>query len=105
MALTATVLLITVGLTLGISNHATAALIAPIALSAATSQGLDPHPELLAVAVGTTAALFTPFAHPGFLLVMGPGGYKFRDYVRVGLPLSAVIFVTTSIGLTLLFRL
>lgn len=105
MALTATILLITVGLTLGISNHATAALIAPIALSAATSQGLDPHPELLAVAVGTTVALFTPFAHPGFLLVMGPGGYKFRDYVRVGLPLSAVIFVTTSIGLTVLFRL
>jgi di/tricarboxylate transporter len=57
------------------------------------------------VAVGTTVALFTPFAHPGFLLVMGPGGYKFRDYVRVGLPLSAVIFLTTSIGLTVLFRL
>jgi len=73
-------------------------------LSVAASQGLDPHPELLAVAVGTTVALFSPFAHPGFLLVMGPGSYRFRDYVRVGLPLSAVIFVTTLVGLALLWR-
>ena len=102
LAVTAVLLLITAGLTLGISNHATAALVAPIAFSAATSQGLDPRPELLAVAVGTTVALFSPFAHPGFLLVMGPGGYKFRDYVRVGLPLSGVIFVTTLVGLAVL---
>ena len=47
----------------------------------------------------------TPFAHPGYLLVMGPGSYQFKDYLRVGLPLSAVIFVTTSFGLTALFRL
>lgn len=104
LAVTAVLLLITAALTLGISNHATAALVAPIALSVAASHGLDPQPELLAVAVGTTVALFSPFAHPGFLLVMGPGGYKFRDYVRVGLPLSAVIFVTTLVGLVVLWR-
>jgi len=104
LAVTAVLLLITAGLTLGISNHATAALVAPIAFSAATSQGLDPRPQLLAVAVGTTVALFSPFAHPGFLLIMGPGGYRFRDYVRVGLPLSAVIFVTTLVGLAVLWR-
>ena len=104
LAVTAVLLLITAALTLGISNHATAALVAPIALSVAASQGLDPQPELLAVAVGTTVALFSPFAHPGFLLVMGPGSYRFRDYVRVGLPLSAVIFVTTLVGLALLWR-
>lgn len=105
LAVTATILFITAVLTLGISNHATAALLAPIAFSAAASQGLDPRPELLSVAVGTTAALLTPFAHPGFLLVMGPGGYKFRDYVRVGLPLSVVIFVTTLVGLAALWRM
>ena len=104
LAVTAALLLITAALTLGISNHATAALMAPIAFSAAASQGLDPQAELLAVAVGTTVALFSPFAHPGFLLVMGPGGYKFRDYVRVGLPLSAVILVTTLVGLAVLWR-
>jgi di/tricarboxylate transporter len=102
LALTATLLLITAGLTLGISNHAAAALVAPIALGASASQGFDPHPELLAVAVGTTAALFTPFAHPSLLLVMGPGSYRFRDYLRVGMPLSALILVTTLAGLAVL---
>ncbi|MDY7039362.1 MAG: SLC13 family permease [Chloroflexota bacterium] len=101
-ALTAALLLITAGMTLAISNYATAALIAPIAFSAAVNQNLDPRPALLAVTVGTTMALMTPFAHPAILLVMGPGGYKFRDYVRVGLPLGVVIFVTTVVGLTLL---
>lgn len=96
--------LITAALTLGISNHATAALIAPIAFSVAIGHGFDPRPLLLAVAVGTSTALFTPFSHPCFLLVMGPGGYKFRDYVRAGLPLSAVIFVITLMGLAVLWR-
>jgi di/tricarboxylate transporter len=103
LAMTAALLLITAALTLGISNHATAALVAPIALSAAASQGLDPRPGLLAVAVGTTAALLTPFSHPTFLLVMGPGGYKLRDYVRVGLPLGVLTFVTALMGLAMLW--
>lgn len=95
--------LITAVLTLGISNHATAALIAPIAFRAAVSHGFDPRPLLLAVAVGTSTALLTPFAHPSTLLVMGPGGYKFRDYVRVGLPLGMLLFVTTLVGLAMLY--
>jgi di/tricarboxylate transporter len=98
----AALFLVTTVLTLGISNHATAALISPIAFRVAVSHGFDPHPLLLAVAVGTSAALLTPFAHPSTLLVMGPGGYKFRDYVRVGLPLSAILFVTTLVGLAML---
>jgi di/tricarboxylate transporter len=104
LAAMAAMFLITAALTLGISNHAAAALVAPIALNVAVSHGFDPHPLLLAVAVGTSAALVTPFAHPSALLVMGPGGYKFRDYVRVGLPLSAVMFVTTLVGLAILWR-
>jgi di/tricarboxylate transporter len=96
-------LLVTTVLTLGISNHATAALIAPIAFRVAVSHGFDPRPLLLAVAVGTSAALLTPFAHPSTLLVMGPGGYKFRDYVRVGLPLGVVLFGTTLVGLAMLY--
>jgi di/tricarboxylate transporter len=99
----AALFLITTVLTLGISNHATAALIAPIAFRVAVGHGFDPRPLLLAVAVGTSAAVLTPLAHPGLLLVMGPGGYKFRDYVRVGLPLSVVLFVTTLVGLAMLY--
>jgi len=100
----AALFLITTILTLGISNHAAAALIAPIAFNVSVDHGFDPRPLLLAVAVGTSAALVTPFAHPSTLLVMGPGGYKFRDYVRVGLPLSAITFVITLVGLTVLWR-
>jgi len=99
----AVLLLVTTVLTLGISNHATAALIAPIAFRVAVSHGFDPRPLLLTVAVGTSAALLTPFAHPSTLLVMGPGGYKFRDYVRVGLPLGVVLFGTTLVGLAMLY--
>jgi di/tricarboxylate transporter len=103
LAVMAALLLITAVLTLAISNYATAALIAPIALSLAVNHDFDPRPLLLAVAVGTSTALVTPFAHPSTLLIMGPGGYKFRDYVRVGLPLSVVIFATTLAGLALLW--
>jgi di/tricarboxylate transporter len=103
LAVTAAQLLITGLLTLAISNHATAALVAPIAMNVALSHGIDPQPLLMAVAVGTTTALFTPFAHPSLILVMGPGGYRFKDYVRVGLPLSAIVFVTSLLGIALLY--
>ena len=102
LGMTGMLLLITTALTLSISNYATAALVAPIALSAAMGHGLDPRPQLLAVAVGTTVALFSPFPHPGLMLVMGPGSYKFRDYLRVGLPLGVLIFAATWVGLALL---
>jgi len=102
MPLSAALLLVTATLTVGISNYAAAAIVAPIALSAAVGHGLDPQPGLLAVAVGTTAALLSPLAHPGFLLVMGPGGYKFRDYARVGLPLGILVSVAAWVGLTVL---
>lgn len=104
LSATAAIFLSTAVLTLGISNHATAALVAPIALSVAVNHGFNPHPLLLAVAVGTSAALLTPFAHPSTLLVMGPGSYKFRDYVRIGLLLSVVICLTTLVGLAVLWR-
>ena len=103
LAVTAAQLAITGLLTLAISNHATAALVAPIAMNVALDQGMDPHPLLMAVAVGTTTALFTPFAHPSLILVMGPGGYRFKDYVRVGLPLSAIIFVCSLLSIALVY--
>jgi di/tricarboxylate transporter len=104
LALVAAQLLITGALTMWISSHAAAALVAPIAISVALSQGVDPRPLLMVVALGPTTALFTPFAHPAFILVMGPGGYRFKDYVRVGLPLCAGILLTTLIGVALLYR-
>jgi di/tricarboxylate transporter len=99
---TAVLLVGTALLTLGISNYAAAALVSPIALNTALSYGLDPKTLLLAVAAGTTAALFSPLPHPGLMLVMGPGNYRFRDYVRVGLPLGLLILAVAWVGLTVL---
>jgi len=103
LAMNAALMLITGALTMWISNHAASALVAPIAMSVAVSQGMDPRSLLMAVALGTTTALITPFAHPSFILIMGPGGYRFRDYTKIGLPLCAVICVTTLIALSVLY--
>jgi di/tricarboxylate transporter len=70
-----------------ISNTATALIIIPIAVSAATEMGLSPRPVLMSVAVAAAAAFLTPVATPVNLMVMGPGGYRFGDYWKLGLPL------------------
>jgi di/tricarboxylate transporter len=67
---------------------------APIALSAATAIGVSPVPFMITVATATSVTLVTPISHPVSLMVMGPGGYRFGDYVRVGAPLAAMLLVT-----------
>jgi di/tricarboxylate transporter len=69
-------------------------LMAPIALSAATAIGVSPVPFMITVATATSVTLVTPISHPVSLMVMGPGGYRFGDYVRVGAPLAAMLLVT-----------
>lgn len=85
--------LITASMVLAISNYATAALLAPLAFTVAVGAGMDPRPFLLVVALGSSVAFATPIAHQANLLVMGPGDYRSRDYLRVGLPLSLVAMV------------
>jgi di/tricarboxylate transporter len=72
-------------------------LIAPIALSAAAAIGASPVPFMIAVATATSVTLLTPISHPVSLMVMGPGGYRFSDYTRVGAPLAAMLFATALI--------
>ena len=72
-------------------------LIAPIGLSAATTIGASPVPFMIAVAAATSVTLLTPISHPVSLMVMGPGGYRFSDYTRVGAPLAAMLLVTVLI--------
>lgn len=74
-----------------VNNAATALLMAPIALSAAEHLGASPDALLMAVAIGASCAFLTPIGHQSNTLVMGPGGYKFSDYWRVGLPLEILI--------------
>jgi len=73
-----------------ISNMATALIVIPIAVSAADELGVSPKPVLMAVCVASAAAFLTPVATPANLMVMAPGGYRFGDYWKLGLPLLAL---------------
>mgnify|MGYP002152224540 CR=1 FL=1 len=85
------VLVVTMFLSDIINNAATVVLMAPIAISIAAELGYSVDPFLMAVAVGGSCAFLTPIGHQSNTLVMGPGGYKFSDYWRMGLPLELVI--------------
>ena len=78
-----------------INNAATAVLMAPIAASVAFGLGVNTDPFLMAVAVGASSTFLTPIGHQSNTLVMGPGGYKFGDYWRMGLPLDILIIAVT----------
>ncbi|MBK8051383.1 MAG: anion permease [Anaerolineales bacterium] len=91
--LMAAIFLLTAGFSQVISNTATTVLVAPIVLQMAMNLGLSPYPLLAVVAVGASAAFLTPIASPVNTLVMTPGGYRFNDYVKVGLPLLLIAMV------------
>lgn len=74
-----------------VNNAAAAVLMVPIAISVAAGIGASPDPFLMGVAVGASCAFLTPIGHQSNTLVMGPGGYKFSDYWRLGLPLEIII--------------
>jgi len=67
-------------------------LMAPIVLSASTNMGMSPYALMMAIAMAASASFMTPISHPANILVMGPGGYRFIDYIKVGLPLTLVVF-------------
>jgi di/tricarboxylate transporter len=73
------------------NNAATAVVAAPVGVAMASQLGVSPDPFLMAVAVGASCAFLTPIGHQNNTLVMGPGGYRFGDYWRVGLPLEVII--------------
>ncbi len=98
----AILLLIAMCVTPFLNNAATVLILAPIAASVATSVKLNPDPLLMAVAIGAGCDFLTPIGHQCNTLVMGPGGYRFGDYWRLGLPLSAIVLVT-GVPLILLF--
>ena len=87
------ILVVTMFLSDIINNAATVVLMAPIAISVAKGLGFSVDPFLMAVAIGASCAFLTPIGHQSNTLVMGPGGYKFTDYWRMGLPLEIIIVV------------
>lgn len=85
---------VTLCATLVVPTPALVVLMAPVCITASRELGIDPRPALMGVAMAASCAFATPIAHPANLLVMGPGGYGFRDYVRLGVPLTLVVFAT-----------
>ena len=81
------------GLTQFMSNTAAAALLAPIAISIAQSVGVSPYPVVMAIGIAGSCAFTTPVATPPNTLVLGPGQFKFMDYVKVGVPLAILTLI------------
>ncbi len=94
LTVVAGLLIVTTLLTQVMSGPAAVVILAPIAIQAAQSMHADPRLFALAVAYGSSLAFMTPLAHPVNILVMGPGGYKFSDFWRVGFGLTVVLIVT-----------
>lgn len=86
-------LLVTMLLSSIINNAATVVLMAPIAISVSSGMNLAADPFLMTVAIGSSAAFLTPIGHQSNTLVMGPGGYKFTDYLWLGLPMIMIIML------------
>ncbi|WP_108502550.1 SLC13 family permease [Paracoccus indicus] len=93
------IFLIAVALTNFMSNTATTALLVPIGLSISTTIGADPRAVLMAIVIGGSLAYATPIGMPANVMVLGPGGYTFKDYAKAGVPL---ILVSTVVSMTLL---
>ena len=85
------IMVVAMAVTPFLNNAATVLMLGPIAGSLAQRLGLDPDPFLMAVAVGAACDFLTPIGHQCNTLVMGPGGYRFGDYWRLGLPLSVIV--------------
>ncbi|MEY2991017.1 MAG: hypothetical protein RI946_411 [Pseudomonadota bacterium] len=100
-----TIYLLTSVLTEMVSNNAVAVVVTPIAIGLAQALGYDPRAFVVAVMVAASASFATPIGYQTNMLVYGPGGYKFTDFMRVGIPLNLSIGILASIVIPLVFPL
>jgi di/tricarboxylate transporter len=105
LALLAVLSLVAMSLTQVLNGAAVGAIIIPIAIQTAQHIGADPRSLTMGVVLATSMAFITPLGHPVSVLVMGPGGYSFRDYFRAGLPLAVLLFATVVLLLPYLWPL
>ncbi len=102
--LLAVIFILTAVLTNVLSNNATAVLLTPIGVSTATAAGIEPIVVVLTIIYAANCSFATPVAYQTNLLVMGPGHYKFSDFVRVGVPLTVLLWVTYILVAPFYFR-
>jgi di/tricarboxylate transporter len=103
LALIAGLYLLALGITQVVGGQVTSLMIGPIAITAAMQAGVDPRAMAVAVAVACASGFLTPVAHPVNILMMGPGGYKFGDFTRVGVGLTLVVFLMLLVMMVVLW--
>lgn len=86
-------------------NAVVTVIMAPIALSTATDMRISPYALVIVIAIAASASFLSPVGHPSNILIMGPGGYKFSDYIKVGIPLVLVTLVLTLFVLPMFWPL
>ncbi len=104
IGLLAVVYLVTSILTEVITNNAAAALVFPIGIAAATQAGLDPKPFAVAIAIAASASFATPIGYQTNLMVYGPGGYRFKDFLKIGIPLNVIFMVVALTVIPLVWK-
>lgn len=89
--------IITTVISQALSNNATAVLMAPLAITTAAAIGVDPKPFLMAIAFGASASFMSPIGYQTNAIVLGPGGYTFKDYLKIGAPLTMILWVLATL--------
>ena len=97
--------LVTAMATMVIPTAALVVLMAPIVLKTSQEMGFAPHSAMMAMSIAASASFTSPISHPANLLVMGPGGYRFKDYVFIGIPLTILVLIVTLLLLPFVWPL
>jgi di/tricarboxylate transporter len=88
-----------------ITNNAAAVLLFPICVQTARLSGADPRPFIIALTFAASASLMTPIGYQTNMMVYGPGGYRFTDFIRVGLPLHLILLVVATVLIPMIWPL
>jgi di/tricarboxylate transporter len=102
-AVLAGLMIMTIILNQFIPSAVNAVVMAPIAIAAAVNMGVSPYPLVMAIAYAVAASFMTPVSHPVNILIMSPGGYRFSDYLKNGLPISLIVLIVSILLLPVVF--
>lgn len=104
LALLAGIFLVTTILVQAMNGAAVVAIIGPVAIQIATQVGIDPRSLVMGVALASSMAFITPLGHPVNIMVMSPGGYNFRDFMKIGIPMTIILFIAVMILLPIVWN-